>query len=57
VLGDWDTFVGEIPVDRLKAFFRSNQEVMRTRRLECEKLNKTIEAIKMNNISYQKKWF
>jgi len=54
VVGDWDAFVREVPIDRIRTFLRENPEVMRTRRLECEKLNKTIEAIKCGNVSYQK---
>jgi len=53
IVGDWGAFVAEVPIDRIRAFLKGNLEVMRTRRLECEKLNKTIEAMKRGNISYQ----
>ena len=54
VFGDWSAFVMEVPIDRIRAFLRGNPEVMRTRQLECEKLNITIEALKRGNILYQK---
>lgn len=54
VFGDWSAFVKEVPVDSLKSFLRGNPEVMRTRGLECERLYKTIEAMKQGNTSYQK---
>jgi hypothetical protein len=54
VVGDWSAFVMEVPIDRIRAFLMGNPEVMRTRQLECEKLNITIEALKRGNISYQK---
>jgi len=54
VVGDWGAFVMEVPIDRIRAFLIGSPEVMRTRRLECEKLNITIEALKLGNISYQK---
>lgn len=53
IVGDWGAFVAEVPIDRIRAFLKGNLEVMRTRRLECEKLNKTIDAMKRGNISYQ----
>ncbi len=54
-IDDLDEFVGDVPIDRIRAFLKDNPEVLKSRELACDR-NRILVRLMMNNTKlYQDK--